>query len=156
MARALREITGRYAQYRNALDATSGHVWQNRYYSCPFETSRLAAVMRYVELNPVRAGLARDPGDYSWSSAVSHLGGTDAAGLLDLGAWFRDWTADGWAAVLREGLEESVAIIRQATHAGRPWGNAAFLVSLERQLSRRLSPGRPGRPKLNSPSRAAN
>ena len=48
MAKAQREVNGRYARYRNALDATSGHVWQNRYYSCPFRASRLAAVMRYV------------------------------------------------------------------------------------------------------------
>ena len=143
MARALRALTGRYAQYRNARDATSGHVWQSRYYSCPFEPGRMAAVMRYVELNPVRAGLMRSPGDYSWSSAIGHLGGADAAGVLDLAWWVRDWPPDSWDAVLREGREESPAI-RQATHAGRPWGTAEFLTMLEGRLARRLSPARPG------------
>jgi hypothetical protein len=42
-------------------------------------------VMRYVELNPVRGGLASAPEDYSWSSAIGHLGGADATGLLNLG-----------------------------------------------------------------------
>jgi putative transposase len=153
MAKALREVTGRYAQYRNAIDRTSGHVWQNRYYSCPFETSRLAAVMRYVEWNPVRGGLARAPEDYSWSSAIGHLGGGDATGLLNLDAWFREFTAEQWTAVLDEGCEESAAI-RENTHAGRPWGTSAFIAGLERQLQRELRPGRRGRPRgtVASPS----
>jgi putative transposase len=56
LARTLREVHGRYARYRNAVERGSGHLWQNRYYSCAFEGVRLASVMRYVELNPVRAG----------------------------------------------------------------------------------------------------
>ncbi|MGA2149096.1 MAG: transposase, partial [Bryobacteraceae bacterium] len=146
MSRALREVSGHFAQYRNAIDRTSGHVWQNRYYSCPFEPSRLAAVMRYVERNPVRGGSTRSPGDYCWSSAASHLGGGDATGLLDLDAWFREWTAEGWSAVLQEGREEAAAI-RQATYAGRPLGPAKFIAALEGQLQRKLTPGKSGRPK---------
>ena len=39
-------------------------LWQSRYYSCPVAPERLGAVMRYVELNPVRAGLAAEAVDY--------------------------------------------------------------------------------------------
>jgi putative transposase len=40
LAKTLREVHGRYARYRNAIDRGSGHVWQNRYYSCAVEGVR--------------------------------------------------------------------------------------------------------------------
>jgi putative transposase len=64
LAKTLREVHGRYARYRNAIERITGHLWQNRYYSCALEEVRLASVMRYVELNPVRAGLVRSAADY--------------------------------------------------------------------------------------------
>jgi len=103
LAKTLREVHGRYARYRNAIERVTGHLWQNRYYSCAFEGVRLASVMRYVELNPVRAGLVRSASDYAWSSAVTHLGGTDAAELVDLEQWRRDWTPEEWGAVAARG-----------------------------------------------------
>ena len=45
LARTLREVHGRYARYRNALDRSSGHVWQNRYYSCAVEEVALGGVV---------------------------------------------------------------------------------------------------------------
>ncbi len=97
LARTFREVHGRYAQYRNAADCRTGHVWQNRYYSCACEPSRLGSLMRYVELNPVRAGLSQSAGDYAWSSAVKHLGGADPLGLVDLELWRSHWTPEDWA-----------------------------------------------------------
>src|SRR5258708_19710290 len=87
LAKTLREVHGRYARYRNAIERVTGHLWQNRYYSCAFEGVRLASVMRYVELNPVRATLVRSASDYAWSGAVTHLGGTDAPELVELDRW---------------------------------------------------------------------
>ena len=59
MAQTLRDTNGRYATYLNARQGASGHVWQGRYYSCPMDSNHLWNALRYVELNPVRAGLAR-------------------------------------------------------------------------------------------------
>lgn len=84
LAKTLREVHGRYARYRNAIERVTGHLWQSRYYSCAVEGVGLASLMRYVELNPVRATLVRSAADYAWSSAVTHLGGKDAAELVDL------------------------------------------------------------------------
>src|SRR4051794_41152445 len=70
LAKTMREIHGRYSRYRNAIDQSNEHVWQCRFYSCAFEGLHLASVMRYVELNPVRAGLVAHAGDYAWSSAI--------------------------------------------------------------------------------------
>jgi len=146
LASTLREVHGRYARYRNAIERGSGHLWQNRYYSCAFEGVRLASVMRYVELNPVRAAIVESAGDFAWSSALMHLGGADALRLLDLEAWQREWSPQDWSQWLREGEEEAAAI-REATHTGRVLGSAGFVAELERMLERPLAPGSPGRPK---------
>src|SRR5258708_876492 len=146
LARTLREVHGRYARYRNAVERSSGHLWQNRYYSCAFEGVRLASVMRYVELNPVRAGIVKSAGDFAWSSALMHLGGADALRLLDLEAWRREWLPEEWAQWLLEGAEET-AVIREATHTGRVLGSESFVAELELKLERRLAPGKPGRPR---------
>jgi putative transposase len=57
LALSLRPAHGRYASYWNALHSSTGHVWQGRFYSCPLDDSHLWQALRYVELNPVRAGL---------------------------------------------------------------------------------------------------
>lgn len=146
LAKTMRELHGRYARYRNAIERGVGHLWQNRYYSCAFEGVRMASVMRYVELNPVRAGLVQAAEDYAWSSAVMHLGGTDALGLLDLETWWRDWTAEQWAEWLSQGEEDDRAI-REATYSGRVLGCAEFIARLESATEKKLAAGRPGRPK---------
>ena len=51
------------------MHASSGHVWQGRYYSCPLDRAHFWAALRYTELNPVRARMVADPVDYPWSSA---------------------------------------------------------------------------------------
>ena len=154
LAKAMREVHGRYAQYRNAIEQQSGHVWQNRFYSCPFEPIRLANVLRYVELNPVRAGLTQAAEDYAWSSAVMHLGGPDPIGLLDLEEWKRGWSPAEWADVLGSGPEDSRAI-RQATFGGRPLGSELFVAGLEKKLDRKLAKSRPGRKPEKTQSLAA-
>jgi hypothetical protein len=73
---------------------SSEHVLQNRYYSCVVEEVALGAVMKYVEQNPVRAGLTQSAADYVGSSAVPHLGGRDSAGLVWLDARQTVWSAE--------------------------------------------------------------
>jgi REP element-mobilizing transposase RayT len=57
LSQSLKQAHGRYASYWNALRSSTGHVWQGRFYSCPLDESHLWAALRYVELNPVRAGI---------------------------------------------------------------------------------------------------
>ena len=153
LGKAMREINGRYARYRNAIDRGCGHVWQGRFYSCPFEALRLASVMRYVELNPVRAGMVRKAGDYAWSSTVIHLGGRNDLGLVDTADWDREWNAGQWSWMLSHGDDEGDAI-RVATYAGRPFGGDEFVERLEVKCARRLRPAKPG-PKPREEARVA-
>ena len=65
----LKQTHGRYAWYWNARWSSTGHVWQGRFYSCPLDDSHLWAALRYVELNPVRAGMVSAAQQWPWSSA---------------------------------------------------------------------------------------
>lgn len=60
LARALQSTHGRYASYWNAAHRVCGHAWQGRFYSCPLDEGHLWRALRYVELNPVRAGIAAE------------------------------------------------------------------------------------------------
>ena len=68
---ALAKAIGRthfiYTQYINRLHQRSGHLWQNRFYSCPLDNRRFLEAMPYIECNPVRAGIVRKP----WRSTPS-------------------------------------------------------------------------------------
>ncbi len=145
LARLLREVQMRYSQYRHAIERGRGHLWQGRYYSCPVEPERLGSVMRYVELNPVRAGMVQNAVDYRWSSAGAHLG-ADSSGVVSLGHWKKCWTTEEWRIILNSGADETV-VIREATYSGRPLGSEAFIAKLENHTKRRLRRGVSGRPR---------
>ncbi len=127
LAVCLRRTHGRYAQYYNARRVRSGHLWQNRFYSCAMEESHLWAAIRYVELNPVRAGLVEQPAQFRWSSAAAHLSGRDATLLLDMGLW-RHWGGvTAWSDLLASPDSESERKrLRAATYSGQPLGSADF------------------------------
>ena len=67
-----RRVHARYAQYYNARFGRSGHLWQNRFFSCMLCLSHLWFTLAYVERNPVRAGMVKHAADYHWSSAKAH------------------------------------------------------------------------------------
>ena len=66
LAVLLRRVHGRFAQYFNARRARCGHLWQNRFYSCPTGPAHLWPALRYVESNPVRAGLVKSQADWPY------------------------------------------------------------------------------------------
>jgi putative transposase len=133
-----------YARYLNVQKMETGHVWQNRYFSCPMDEAHGWAALRYVERNPVRAGLVRSAGQWQWSSAAAHLSGQDATGLLDWDDWRRTWSEESWARELEAG-EEAVESIRRATRTGRPAGDREFVQRAEAAAGRCLRPLRRGR-----------
>ncbi len=149
---ALKNTHGRYAAYCNARAGSSGHVWQGRYYSCPLDEPHFWAALRYVERNPVRAGLVPLPEQYAWSSAAVHCGGAVGDTLVDLSLWRQAWSPAAWRDYIRTGVSgEEVEEIRRSTHTGRPMGTPEFVRGLERMLQRRLAPERGGRPARQDP-----
>lgn len=133
MAIALRRTHGRYAQYLNARRLRSGHLWQNRFYSCPLDKEHLWAALSYVDRNPVRAGMVRAAEEYEWSSASAHLTGRDSRFVLDMGFWEEAGGVEKWAGLLCSVEEEvQIRLLRRATYAGKPLGSREFLEELRR------------------------
>ena len=140
LARAIGRAHYLYTLYVNRLHGRSGHLWQNRFFSCPLDESHTWAALRYVERNPVRARLVRRAWRYPWSSAAAHVeAGPDASELLDLAAWRKQWSAAKWREQLCEPEDDVEAgRLRRCTHTGRPLASDGFLSKLERRLGRRL------------------
>jgi putative transposase len=154
LALALKDTHGRYAVYWNTVHRSSGHAWQGRYFSCPLDGAHLWEALRYVELNPVRAGVAIEAEAWMWSSAATHCGTQIGNEILNLEIWRNHWTANAWRQYLAAGeMESNLAAIRQCTHTGRPLGSTEFVQTLEGSMKRRLAPqkgGRPPKPRLDA------
>lgn len=134
----LRRVHGRYAQMLNARLMRSGHLWQNRFYSCALSPAHLWRALAYVEQNPVRAGLVQEPEEYKWSSAAVHLGlGKDRYRLLDLDFWEAHGGVAGWAELLgtRQELLD-LQLLRRCTYAGRPFGEKEYVAKFEEAYGR--------------------
>jgi putative transposase len=149
---ALAKAVGRthflYTAYANRVRDRSGHLWQNRFYSCPMDDRHALAGLCYVERNPTRAGLVQRAWDYRWSSARAHCGGEDHTGLLDLKKWERRIGSRDWKQTLAEWTEEKVELpLRERTRTGRPLGTQRFLDQLEAHLGRPMRPLPVGRPR---------
>jgi putative transposase len=136
----MRRTQGRYTRAINAREGRVGHLWQARFGSFVMDEGYLLACARYVELNPVRAGLAARPEDWPWSSAHAHLGGP-GDGLTDPLPLLERWP--DWRSVIDGALEEeALQAIRERERTGRPLGQraSAFVPTLGRPAARR---GRP-------------
>ncbi len=143
LRRALGEAHRRYTRRVNLREGWRGHLWQERFHSFAMDEPHLLAAARYVELNPVRAKLARRPADWRWSSARAHLSGRDDA-LVEVAPLLE--RVGDWRAFLAGGLaDDALQAIRRHARTGRPLGGAAFVERLEARLGRPLRPGKRGR-----------
>ncbi len=140
---ALAHAHRRYTRCVNLREGWRGHLWQERFHSFPMDELHLVTAVRYIEQNPVKAGLAGHAGDWPWSSARAHLRGFDDAlvtvrPLLD--------RVSDWAEFLASSDEpETVSRIREHTRTGRPAGSAGFIELAESITGRSLRPARRGR-----------
>jgi putative transposase len=148
LAKALGRTHWLYTLYVNRLHGRSGHLWQNRFYSMAMDDVHTLLAMRYIERNPLRAGLCRVARRYRWSSAAAHGGASDATGLLDLETWRSMAKGLNWESELADPLNDvETARLRLATHTGRPLLSDRMISKLETKLGRRLRPLPVGRPR---------
>jgi putative transposase len=151
LRRALARVHRIYAGVIQARRKRSGHFWQGRFGAVAMDDEHLAAALRYVSLNPVRARLVERAQDWRWSSARAHLRGRDdgltaLAPVRDRFPRFAD-LLDG------EPEQDLFEPLRAAESIGRPLGNDRFLTRIERQTGRRLKPGKRGPKPSESESR---
>ena len=158
LARTLGRVHSEYALTLNHAQSRSGHLWQNRFFSCPLDESHLISALRYTDLNPVRAGLAASPWDWPWSSARAHIAPVAQDTVLDCGwaGYCGCWDYGEWKDLLLAAMpDDESGAVRQATRTGEPLGSREFLTRLERQTGRRLQVFSRGRPKLAPKTREA-
>jgi len=146
LAAVLRPLHMRHAQRMNEQHGWVGHLWQGRYFSCALDEAHLWDAVRYVECNPVRAGLVVEAADYPWSSAAPHCGlRKDPVLSPDLPLL---GTVRNWPAWLREtGDTAEFELIRRRTLRGLPCGAEAFVEHVARLMGRPLLERPRGRPR---------
>lgn len=149
----MQSLGRRYVRYVNERYGRTGSLWEGRYRSTLIDTERyLLACYRYVELNPVRAGMVRHPGDYPWSSFAHHAFERRDP-LIDDHDVFQHLGSNPsdrgmrYRALCQETLDDkSLQAIRSHTLQGYVLGSKRFARQVESALGRRATPGRPGRP----------
>lgn len=146
-SRMMQYVGRLYVQYFNYKYKRSGTLWEGRYHSCLIQEGRfLLSCQRYIELNPVRAGMVKDPADYSWSSyRVNGLGVdsklvTPHALYKQLGETNSERTSN-----YRELFESHVEgdllqDIRYALNKGLVLGTERFKSEVEELTGRRVRP----------------
>lgn len=142
LARPLARTHRRYALEINRRQGWTGHLWQERFASFPMDEAHLLAAMRYVLMNPVRAGLVREAVDWPHSSARAQLQG-HPDGLVDCRPGAE--RVDDWQTFLRHGTDETTETIRLHGRIGRPLGSERFIDQVEVSTGRSLRPRRAGR-----------
>jgi len=135
-----------YTQYLNRKLKQSGRIWQNRFFSCVVENDQyLWAVARYIERNPLKAGIVANLEEYRWSSAKAHVAGAHDS-LLAADSWLSAEERSAYSDFVCMENDETDKAIRKSTNSGRPFGSESFIDILEIQLNQTLKPKKPGRP----------
>jgi putative transposase len=141
-------VAQRYAHYFNKRTARTGPLWEGRFRSCIVESARyVLACYRYIELNPVRAGMVSSPEAYSWSSAAANSRIRGDA-LLTPHNEYQALAATEYRRLLSSGMEPDVLReIRESTNTGFPLASGPFKDRLGSSVGRRLVARRAGRPR---------
>jgi putative transposase len=154
LAQLIKRVAGRQTRYVNRQEKRTGSLWEGRYKSSTISTDEyLLACCRYVELNPVRAGIVTDPMDYRWSSYRGKTGKHKeewldfdpcymglAGSKKKRAERYREWVKG----TIPEGEWE---VIRQSLQRGQLTGSARFVDEIEQKIKKRIEIRGPGRPK---------
>jgi putative transposase len=153
-SRMMQRLGASYTAGINSIYRRTGSLWEGRFKSSLVDSKRyVLACYRYIELNPVRAGIVDRPSDYRWSSYRHHA--------VRLGKYpirpHPEWLALGsnaekrrqrYAALVADGLQDDeVQTLRRCARKGLPAGSKCFRAEIERALGRRMGDGQRGRPR---------
>jgi REP-associated tyrosine transposase len=153
ISRILQSLTVTHTWRYRKRHGTSGHVWQGRFKSPVIQNdAHLLVVLRFIEANPLRAGMAADLADYRWSSFPHHgLGHADP-----LVSGFPEWDELGrteaqrrrrWRSKVRGVQDEGeLAAVRTSLRSGRPFGTDDWTGRMAKRLKIDLNPRPRGRP----------
>ena len=131
-----------YTRRVNFREKWRGHLWQERFHSFVMDEPRLDATVKYVELNPVKAKMCKNPQDWRWSSVHAHLS-AENDGLVSVRPMLEKFP--NWAEYLEKTESENeMQRIQLHTRTGRPLGSDNFVEMLEALSGKSLKLGKPG------------
>ncbi|MGE0485255.1 MAG: transposase [Gammaproteobacteria bacterium] len=150
----MKHLGQRYVQYVNRNYQRSGTLWEGRFRSCLAQSETYAlACQRYIELNPVRAGMVTSPGEYPWSSHRANAFDGDNDLLSPHPSYLAlapepERRRARYRRLFDAGLDDdTLDRIRRATNGNYALGNERFEDEIADALARRVTPGKPGRPR---------
>ncbi|WP_318639526.1 transposase [Stenotrophomonas sp. STM01] len=157
ISRLIQSLGRRYVHYINDTYGRTGTLWEGRYKShLAANAEHLLRCYRYIELNPVRAGMVTHAGDYRWSSYHRNaLGRADPlirphvcySGLARSEAE----RLHAYRELVQQACDEDASRFSNHMRHRRPMENDRFRAAIEAQLGRKLTPGKVGRPKKQKP-----
>lgn len=157
ISKVFQSVGRRYVQYFNFTYRRSGTLWEGRYRATVVDSEQyLLTLMRYIELNPVRAGMVTHPRDYAWSSY--HYNAQGEAGLnADWITQHREYMRLGRSVAERQSAyrqlfraalpAHDLKEIRESTHKGWALGSDRFKAKIEGLGQRRATSKGVGRPR---------
>jgi len=155
LAKMMQAVGRRYVRYFNDRQKRTGTLWEGRFKSSLIQTERyLLACMAYIDLNPVRAGMVAQPGEYEWSSYAYHTGQRQEPWLTphplywELGnpPFAREMA---YANLVQAGIASvQQTALTDATLHGWALGEPEFVADLQKRTPRRVSKTTAGRPPL--------
>ena len=157
VGRLFQSIGRHYVRHINSTYRRHGGLWEGRYKSNVIESQAyLLSCMRYIELNPVRAGMVDHPAKYRWSSYASNALGVSNAVISAQAAYValgrlpdaRQFTYRGLFDRVADADE--LALLRCALQTGTPLGNVRFKMEIESALDLKVGFARRGRPRKES------
>ena len=153
LASLLKALAGRQTRYVNRVEGRSGTLWEGRYKSSPVDTeSYLLECSRYIELNPLRAGIVGRPEQYRWSSFGAKAGLWEDRRLdldpcyLAMGETEQQRQSRYAAFVSRVVRPSELMLIREALQRGQLTGSERFVDEIDRKLGVRVERRGQGRP----------
>ena len=153
ISRAMSVIGSRYAYYFNKTYKRSGTIWEGRHKSSLIQSDRyFLTCCRYIELNPVAAGMVNKPEEYKWSSYLANAWGRESNLLphdeyLKLGGDTKT-RSYAYRELFKEQLSEyDVHLIEKANVYSQPVGDDYFRVQIEEKYGVKLGQPSRGRPK---------
>jgi putative transposase len=149
----MKHLGQRYVQYVNRCYRRSGTLWEGRYRSCLTQSAGyVLSCYRYIELNPVRAGMVKHPRDYPWSSHRANGDGKHDPVITPHDEYSRlgrdhEERRYQYRALFQSHLDPvRLAEIRDATNGNYALGGDRFKAEIAQVLNRRATRGKNGRP----------
>ncbi len=154
LGKLMKRLAGRQTRHVNYMEKRTGSLWEGRYKSSPIETDTyLLACNRYVELNPVNAGMVKQAEDYAWSSYRQKVG-IEREVWIDYDPTYLGLSEDNMERMRRyekyihqDIPEKEKQMIGGSLQRGQLTGTHRFIEEVEQRLGVRIEHRLPGRPK---------